>query len=106
MIYVFWKTPNWATELRERHRFLLDCLRLAKRLGVEYAFPTQTLHMIQAQAGPPPAEEGEFSALATAAEAKRRGLAEARSIVEGTTGLDNIPAPVILGESMADDDGE
>lgn len=106
LIYVFWKTPNWATELRERHRFLLDCLRLAKRLGVEYAFPTQTLHMIQAQAGPPPAEKGEFSALATAAEAKRRGLAEARSIVEGTTGLDNIPAPVILGESMADDDGE
>lgn len=106
LIYVFWKTPNWATELRERHRFLLDCLRLAKRLGVEYAFPTQTLHMIQAQAGPPESETGEFSPLASESDAKRRGLAEARNIVEQTTGLDVVPPPVILGENMGDEDGE
>lgn len=106
LIYVFWKTPNWATELRERHRFLLDCLRLAKRLGVEYAFPTQTLHMIQAEGGPPPVEEGEFSPLASESDAKRRGLEEARSIVGQTTGLDSVPPPVILGENMGDEDGE
>ena len=106
LVYVFWKTPNWATELRERHRFLLDCLRLAKRLGVEYAFPTQTLHMIEAQGGPPKVEDGEFSPLATEDEAKQRGLKEARDIVRETTGLDRVPPPVILGENMGDEDGE
>ncbi|MCB2204038.1 mechanosensitive ion channel family protein [bacterium] len=45
LLYVFHETPDWATELRERHRLLLDIVRLAKRLGVEFAFPTQTLHM-------------------------------------------------------------
>ena len=106
LVYVFWKTPDWATELRERHRFLLDCLRLAKRLGVEYAFPTQTLHMIEAQAGPPPAESGEFTPLSSEREAKRRGLEEARAIVRETTGLDNVPPPVILGEKAGNEDGE
>ncbi len=45
LLYVFHETPDWATELRERHRLLLDITRLAKRLGVEFAFPTQTLHL-------------------------------------------------------------
>lgn len=105
LVYVFWKVPNWATELRERHRFLLDCLRLAKRLGVEYAFPTQTLHLIDTKAGPPDTEEGEFSPASSDA-AKRRGLAEARSIVARTTGLDVVPPPVILGEKVGGNDGE
>lgn len=47
LLYVFWETPEWNTELRERHRFLLDILRLAKRLEVEFAFPTQTLYLRQ-----------------------------------------------------------
>ncbi|MGR8948116.1 MAG: mechanosensitive ion channel family protein [Gammaproteobacteria bacterium] len=106
LIYVFWKTPNWATELRERHRFLLDCLRLAKRLGVEYAFPTQTIHMIEAQPGPPEAESGEFTPPITEKDAKQRGLKEAREIVRQTTGLDHVPPPVILGEKSGDKDGE
>ncbi len=45
LLYVFHETPDWATELRERHRLLRDIIRLAKRLGVEFAFPTQTLHV-------------------------------------------------------------
>ena len=47
MLYVFHNTPDWGTELRERHRLFLDILRLAQQLGVEFAFPTQTLHMFQ-----------------------------------------------------------
>ncbi|MEM1330229.1 MAG: mechanosensitive ion channel family protein [Planctomycetota bacterium] len=47
LLYVFHETPDWATELRERHRLLIDITRLAKKLGVDFAFPTQTLHMIQ-----------------------------------------------------------
>ncbi len=45
LIYVFWETPDWSTELRERHRFLLDMLRIAEKIGVSFAFPTQTLHL-------------------------------------------------------------
>lgn len=45
LIYVFWETPDWASELRERHHFLLDCLRVARELNVEFAFPTQTLYL-------------------------------------------------------------
>ncbi|MDP6541788.1 MAG: mechanosensitive ion channel family protein [Phycisphaerales bacterium] len=45
LVYVFWKTPDWPTELRERHRFMLDIIRLAGELGVEFAFPTRTLYL-------------------------------------------------------------
>lgn len=45
LLYCFVETPEWATELRERERLFLDILRLAKRLGVQFAFPTQTLHV-------------------------------------------------------------
>lgn len=44
-LVVFFAAPDLATELRERHRLLTDILRLAERLGVEFAFPTQTLHL-------------------------------------------------------------
>lgn len=45
MLYVFFQAPDWATELRERHRLFLDIIRLAERLGVEFAFPTQTVYL-------------------------------------------------------------
>jgi MscS family membrane protein len=45
LLYMFHETPDWATELRERHRLYLDIIRLAHRLGVEFAFPTQTLYL-------------------------------------------------------------
>jgi MscS family membrane protein len=43
LIYVFWGAPDWNTELRERHRFLLDVHRLASDLGIELAYPSQRL---------------------------------------------------------------
>lgn len=45
LLYMFHECPDWSTEVRERHRFMLDVIRLADRLGVEFAFPTQTLHL-------------------------------------------------------------
>ena len=51
LLYVFHETPDWATELRERHRLFVDIVRLAQRLGVEFAFPTRTLHLASAPAG-------------------------------------------------------
>ena len=45
LLYLFFAVPDWSTELRERHRLFVDILRLADRLGVEFAFPTRTLWM-------------------------------------------------------------
>lgn len=40
---VFWRVPDFSTEMRERHRLALDIIRVAKEVGVEFAFPTQTI---------------------------------------------------------------
>jgi MscS family membrane protein len=51
LLYCFYECPDWSVELRERHRLYLDILRLAKRMGVEFAFPTRTLHLFQEKPG-------------------------------------------------------
>lgn len=91
LVYVFWDTPDWATELRERHRFLLDVLRLGNRLKVEFAFPTQTLYMRQDDGAltDPPAETEQQ-------EAFNMGRESARKIVAETTGAGVRPPPVIF----------
>ncbi|WP_428266966.1 mechanosensitive ion channel domain-containing protein [Haliangium sp.] len=45
LVYSFMETPTWNEELRVRTNLNLDILRLAKELGVSFAFPTQTLHV-------------------------------------------------------------
>lgn len=47
LLYCFLECPDWGMELREREQLFLNILRLAERLGVSFAFPTQTLHMFQ-----------------------------------------------------------
>ncbi|MDF1809411.1 MAG: mechanosensitive ion channel family protein [Phycisphaerales bacterium] len=47
LVYIFFECPDWSIELREKHRFMLDVVRLADRLGVEFAFPTQKIHVTQ-----------------------------------------------------------
>ena len=59
LVYMFHEAPDWTTELRERHRFLLDILRLAKSMNVEFAFPTQTLYMRKEEWSPPVSHEGQ-----------------------------------------------
>lgn len=45
MFYIFFEVPTWPEELKARHEILLQIVKLAKALGVRFAFPTQTLHM-------------------------------------------------------------
>lgn len=45
LVYVFFKVPDWSTELQQRHNFLIEIMKLAEEVGVEFAFPTQTLHV-------------------------------------------------------------
>ncbi len=45
LFYIFFKVPSWSDELRSRHEVLLEIVKLAEKLGVNFAFPTQTLHV-------------------------------------------------------------
>jgi len=50
MLYCFVACPDWAVELRERHRLLADIMRLANKLNVNFAFPTRTVHLFSERA--------------------------------------------------------
>lgn len=91
LVYVFWATPDWSMELRERHRFLLDILRLARQLDVEFAFPTQTLYLKQGDTEHIAA--GPFKPNMSYDDALARGRQEAEAIVSQTLGKE-IPGPV------------
>jgi MscS family membrane protein len=47
LLYCFFECSDWGVELRERHRLLVDIMKLASRLKVQFAFPTRTIQMIQ-----------------------------------------------------------
>lgn len=94
LLYMFFKTPDWATELRERHRLAVDILRLAQSLGVEFAFPTQTVHLFKEEHPAADArltQEGSLHEQVAHWEELARG--EVGKIVDGTIG-DTVPAPV------------
>jgi MscS family membrane protein len=92
LVYVFWQTPDWNTELRERHRFLVDILRLAKQLDVEFAYPTQTIYLKKDNGATESAEA--FKPTMTQEEAFMMGKRQAEVIVDGTLGRGNKPDPV------------
>jgi len=110
LVYIFFETPDWGTELRERHRFNLDVFRLAKQIGVDFAFPTQTLHMFQEDHD----RELPKSEIVTASEIDEE-IAKARmgthSMMEKTLGpRGTVPPPVTFSElepgSAASADGD
>lgn len=53
-LYVF----DYEAELREREKILLEIVRLAKRLDVEFAFPTRTLQVESLPPGAQPPPQG------------------------------------------------
>ena len=44
-IFSFFDVPTWSEELKARQEILLEILGLAEQVGVEFAFPSQTLHV-------------------------------------------------------------
>ena len=86
LVYVFHEVPDWSTELRERQRLFLDILRLAHGMGVQFAFPTQTVHLHPAQPAPPapPLAPPPVAPVLVGAEAaQERGRAYARALLLG-----------------------
>jgi len=102
LLYCFHECPDWATELRERHRLFNDILRLAQRIGVEFAFPTQTLHMVQ-ETEPPAGTK-----IPAPDDPHQAGRQSARDIVRDTGLEGTIPPPVTFDNvetrGSADDD--
>jgi MscS family membrane protein len=45
LVYLFFEVKDWSQQLQLQHNFLLDVMRLAEEVGVEFAYPTQTLHV-------------------------------------------------------------
>lgn len=91
LLYMFFDTPDWGTELRERHRLALDIMRLAQSLGVGFAFPTQTLYLNRPGDPDPLAPIDTYgSDLAGVHEEARQ---KARALVEGSLG-GKMPPPV------------
>ena len=91
LVYVFWETPDWATELQERHRFMLDLMRLAEELGVDFAYPTQTVYLARSSGVPetPPQLKAGQQQHANEAE----GREAARRIIESAGWREQRPPP-------------
>ncbi|MCP4873780.1 MAG: mechanosensitive ion channel family protein [Proteobacteria bacterium] len=47
LVYCFFEVDTWTAELEGRQELMTEWFRLAKETGVEFAFPTQTLHLVQ-----------------------------------------------------------
>ncbi len=93
LVYCFINAPNWNAELRTRHVLNLDIMRLAAELGVEFAFPTQTLHLASAPGQPaePPDAPSRERLAGTVDAFGPRGERGQRVDAPLTGGYDNTP---------------
>lgn len=99
LVYMFFEAPEWSTELRERHRLMLDIMRMAERLGVQFAYPTQRL--VLEQVAPPatpsglPDPETDADPLSYGHDvmARRRGRQIVREMTREERWRQRVPAP-------------
>jgi len=103
LLYVFFETPDWATELRERHRLAVDILRLAHELGVEFAFQTQTVYLREEPWSNPELAGSDYpTATRSQSEDAKRA---ARHLVDDALGGD-VPPPVTFKAPPIQDGGD
>lgn len=93
LLYVFHEVPDWSTELRERERLFIDIVRLADQLGVQFAFPTQTLHLYKEEHGPHEVQHA-VPAADTDVTSATAGIDVARRIIRDQQWQSKRPGPV------------
>jgi MscS family membrane protein len=96
LLYIFHLVPDWATELRERERLFVDIVRLADRLGVQFAFPTRTVHLYKEEHAPQESQYG-IPRGRSDEEAKLEGIRNAQELTEGQPWRTDRPGPVDFG---------
>ena len=47
LFYIFFEVPDWSAELKEKHNLLMAIIKLAHRLDVKFAFPSQSIYIEQ-----------------------------------------------------------
>lgn len=95
LVYIFFECPDWSIELREKHRFMLDVVRLAERLGVEFAFPTQKIHISKDDV---PAEKLETPETNSERRWVLEGRKAARELTQNQPWKDELPGEVLFAE--------
>ncbi|WP_044202209.1 mechanosensitive ion channel family protein [Flammeovirga sp. OC4] len=45
LLYIFFECRDWSEELQSREYIMLKILRISESMGIEFAFPTQTIHI-------------------------------------------------------------
>ncbi len=43
-VILFFEVPDFATEVTEKNRLLIEIIRLAEKIGIDFAYPTTTLY--------------------------------------------------------------
>ena len=90
---------------------MLDIMRLAHRLGVEFAFPTQTLHIARDEPDAPsrpdeaPGRPDEAPMKESATQSMRNGIEAARAMTRGASWLKSRPPVVTYKGSPPDAHG-
>lgn len=46
LLIVYFQVTDWTEELESRQELLLEILKLAKELGIEFAYPTTSVHLV------------------------------------------------------------
>jgi len=103
LLYVFFRTPDWATELRERHRLGVDIARLAAELGVEFAFPSRTLYLRREEWSPAEAAGEGYPGASERLSGEAR--VTARRLVDDAVGQ-TVPPPVTFSTPTNETRGE
>ena len=68
LLYCFLSVKDWSVELRERQSLFLDIMRLANRLEVKFAYPTQSIELLKPEDINSPELETSFDDISKARE--------------------------------------
>lgn len=101
LIYIFHEVPDWSTELRERERLFLDIVRLADKLGVQFAFPTQTVHLYKEEHTPHETRHDTPQSM-TDRRAMISGIRTAQSLIKDQPWQSQTPGPVTFQKGPTD----
>ncbi len=101
LIYIFHEVPDWSTELRERERLFIDIVRLADSLGVQFAFPTHTVHLYKEDHKPHETQHEKPQSM-TDRRSMIQGIRAAQNLIKDQPWQSQTPGPVTFTKGPTD----